>query len=173
MAKTRGLRIERDADRLAVRAENSLTRWLGALFAAVGLGLLFAAAIAHTDRMSRIWIILLCGAFLVGCGVYLIVPRVCTTLFDSRSRRIVYSTTVGNRAPTVERYAFEDVAGIVLNKDIGIGHCSPCLQLKERGRRVLLSPSSGLVGVSAGVALVEAICAETGLPVLDLDSWWS
>lgn len=173
MAKARGLRIERDGDTLAIRAENGIARWLGALFVTIGLGLVFAAANTHTGQVSRPWIVLLCGAFSVGCGVFLIVPRVHTTIFDSRSRQIVYSTNICNRAPHTERYTFDEITGIVLNKSIGISHCSPYLDLKERGSRLLLGPNNGFVSVSAGVDLMEAICAATGLPVLDLDSWWS
>jgi hypothetical protein len=173
MAKDRGLWIERDGDMLTVRAENGITRWLGALFLGVGLGLVIAAANTHTGQVSRPWIVFFCGAFSVGCGVFLIVPRVHTTIFDSRSRQIVYTTSIWNRAPHTGLYAFEEITGLVLNKSIGISHCSPYLELKERGRRLLLSPNSGFVSVSAGVDLMEAICAATGLPVLDLDSWWS
>jgi hypothetical protein len=169
----RGLNIERDGDTLTIRAKNSITRWLGGLFAGAGLGLVITAANPHTDRLSHIWIVLLCGVFSAGCGVYLIVPHVYTTIFNSRSRQVVYSTSICNRAPKMEHYSFEEITGIGLNKSIGISHCSPYLQLKERGRRLLLSPHNGFVSVSAGVTLLEAICAATGLPVLDLDSWWS
>ena len=72
MAKDRGLQIERDGDTLTVRAKNSITRWLGALFVGAGLGLMFAAANPHTDHASRTWIVLLCGVFSVGCGVFLL-----------------------------------------------------------------------------------------------------
>lgn len=109
----------------------------------------------------------------VGCGVFLLVPQAYTTMFDSRSPQVVYSTSICRRAPKIERYSFEEITGIALNKSIGISHCSPYLELKERKKRLLLSPHSGFVSVSAGVTLMEAICAATGLPVLDLDSWWS
>ena len=94
-------------------------------------------------------------------------------MFDSRSPQVVYSTSICRRAPKMERYCFEEITGIALNKSIGISHCSPYLELKERKKRLLLSPHSGFVSVSAGVTLMEAICAATGLPVLDLDSWRS
>jgi hypothetical protein len=100
-------------------------------------------------------------------------PHVYITIFDSRSRQVVYSKSICNRAPKTERYAFEEITGMALNKSLGISHCSPYLELKERRKRLLLSPLSGFVSVSAGVNLMEAICAATGLPVLDLESWWS
>lgn len=167
----RGLQIERDGDTLTIRAQNSLTRWLGALFAGIGLGLM-AAAYTHTGHVSRPWIVVLCGALSAVCGTFLIVPQVCTTIFDSRSRQIVCITSVYNRAPRTQRYSFENIAGMVLNKDKFISHCSPYLELKESGGRLLLCPNNGFVGVSAGVSLLEAICATTGLPVLDLESWF-
>ncbi len=173
MAKNRGLHIERNGDTLTVRTKNSVTRWLGALFLGAGLGLLFAAAHPHANHASHTWIGLLCGVFSIGCGVFLIVPHVYTTIFDSRSRQVVYSTSILNRAPKTERYTFDEIAGIALNKLIGVSHCAPYLELKEQRRRLLLSPNNGLVSVSAGVDLMEAICGATGLPVLDLDSWWS
>jgi hypothetical protein len=173
MAKHSGLQIERDGDMLTVRAKNSVTRWLGALFVGAGVGLVFAAASTHTGHVSRPWIVFLCGAFSVGCGVFLIVPQVFTTIFDSRSRQVVHTTSIWNRAPNTERYTFGDIAGIALNRAPRISHCSPYLELKETRGRLLLSPNSGFVTVSAGVNLLEAICAATGLPVLDLDSWWS
>jgi hypothetical protein len=171
MAKYGALQIGSDGDTLTVRAKNGVTRWLGALFVGAGLGLIIAAANPHIVHMSRTWLVLLCAVFLVGCGVFLLVPRVTTTIFDSRSRQVVYSARIWNRPPKMERYAFEDIAGIVLNKDFGIGHCAPYLELKEPGNRLLLSPQNGIVSVTAGVNLMEAICAATGLPVLDLESW--
>jgi hypothetical protein len=171
MAKYGALQIECDGDMLTVRAKNGVTRWLGALFAGAGLGLMIAAANPHLVHMSRPWLVLLCAVFLVGCGVFLLVPHVTTTIFDSRSRQVVYSTSTCNRPPKMERYAFEDIAGIVLNKDFGISHCAPYLEVKEPRNRLLLSPQNGIVSVAAGVNLMEAICAATGLPVLDLDSW--
>lgn len=172
MAKGRGLQIDRDGDTLTIRAENSI-RWLGALFVGVGLGFLIAAANPHIHQISRTWIALLCGAYSVGCGVFLLVPHVYITIFDSQSRQVIYSKSICNHAPKTERYAFAEIMGMALNKTIGINHCSPYLELKERRKRLLLSPHSGLVSVAAGVTLLEAICAATGLPVLDLDSWWS
>ena len=83
------LRIERDGDTLTVRAKNGITRWLGALFAGAGLGLMIAAANPHT--VSRIWLVLLCAVFLIGCGLFLLLPQVYTTIFDSRSRQVTYS----------------------------------------------------------------------------------
>jgi hypothetical protein len=163
------LRIERDGDTLTVRAKNGITRWLGALFAGAGLGLMIAAANPHT--VSRIWLVLLCAVFLTGCGLFLLLPQVYTTIFDSRSRQVTYSTRIWNRPLKIERYAFEDIAGIVLNKDFGIGQCAPYLELKNPQNRLLLSPQNGIVSVSAGITLLEAICAATGLPVLDLESW--
>ncbi|WGJ16275.1 hypothetical protein QEV83_08560 [Methylocapsa sp. D3K7] len=163
------LRIETDGDTLTVRAKNGITRWLGALFVAAGLGLMIAAANPHT--VSRIWLVLFCAVFLLGCGIFLLLPQVYTTIFDSRSRQIVYSIRTWNRPPKIERYAFEDIAGIALNKDFGIGHCAPYLELKKPQNRLLLSPQNGIVSVTAGVNLMEAICAATGLPVLDLESW--
>jgi hypothetical protein len=172
MAKYRGLQIERDGDTLTIRTKNSI-RWLGALFVGAGLGFMFAAANPHADQISHTWIALLCGMYSVGCGVFLLVPQAYTTMFNSRSRQVVYSTSICHRAPKMERYSFEEITGIALNESIGISHCSPYLELKEHKKRLLLSPHSGFVGVSAGVTLMEAICAATSLPVLDLDSWWS
>lgn len=173
MAKNRGLQIERNGDMLTIQASNSLTRWLGMLFLGAGLGLLFAAAHSHANHASHTSIGLLCGAFSIGCGVFLIVPHAYTTTFDSRSRQVVYSTSILNRKPKTERYSFDEIAGIALNKLKGVSQCSPYFELKEQKRRLLLSPNNGLVSVSAGVDLMEAICGSTGLPVLDLDSWWS
>ncbi len=170
MAKYRGLQIEHEGDTLTVRAKNSATRWLGGLFLGAGLSfVVLAASHPHTDHMSHIGSVLLFGALSAGCGVFLIVPHVYTTVFNSRSREIVYSTSICNRAPKTDHYRFEEITGIALNKDKMISHCSPYLQLNERERRLLLCPANGFVGVTAGVTLLETICAATGLTVLDLD----
>ena len=75
MAKYGALQIECDGDTLTVRAKNGVTRWLGALFVGAGLGLMIAAANPHIVHMSRPWLVLLCAVFLVGCGVFLLVPQ--------------------------------------------------------------------------------------------------
>lgn len=171
MAFLRDLWIEHDGDRLTVHARNRITQWIGALFVSVGLGLTVAATI-HLGHISRPWIVFLCGALSIICGAVLLVPYVCTTMFDMRARQLVHNARFGHRWTRTQCYSFEDIAGLALNKDKFISHCSPYLELKKPGGRLLLCPSNGFVSVTAGVTVLEAICDATSMPVLDLESWF-
>lgn len=176
-----GLRIERCSNKLVVQAENTTSWSISLLCVAIGL----IAAVVFVPRYglsitindeviapgspkyysSYLFMVGAAGLFSLffsGVGLLMMAPRTFITVFDSKSRTVVHSTSIWNRSPNVRRYSFDELSEAHLHADPESDQCLPYVKLKGRIGLVSLVPSG--ISVRAGYDLIDAICTVTGLP---------
>jgi hypothetical protein len=131
-----GLQIEREGDTLIVRSAHT-AEWLGVLFGIFTLLWIIAWTVNFTQGEPGYWIGPLIGVAFAGAGVFLMLPRVVTTIFDLQSRRVKYNLSIGNR--WYERscnYSFVEILGVGVKAYYHEGYSYlPAIALKN-GKRL-------------------------------------
>jgi hypothetical protein len=169
MLQSHNLDITRQDGQLTVKSS-----YMGVFFATLWTATLIGMLVRETRDDIGLFLSspfeLGVSALLLGVGAFAMLPRRIITSFDERSSGITQTRIIaGVWAWRTRHYAFSDIAGV------GVQECSddgrdvyfPIITLMG-GKLVRLIHDDESRSVSAEVA--GQICAETGLPRLDI-SW--
>jgi hypothetical protein len=169
MWQSRNLNITLHDGRLTVKSS-----YMGVFFAmlwtAALIGMLFKETRSDIGLFLNSPFELAVSAILLGTGAFAMLPRRIITSFDERNLGIIQTRIIaGVWTWRTRRYAFSDIAGVGVQEcnDEGKDVYYPIITLNG-GRVVGLIYEGESRSVSAEA--VGQICAETGLPRLDV-SW--
>jgi hypothetical protein len=164
----RDLELDRSVDQLTVRSA-SRTNWAAGILVAIGIWALWTIAHAHVDPANPIGPferIVIPMAFVV-VGVYFMLSRTVTTVFDLQSQQVRQTVLRLNRWHARTRvYSFADIASVGVN--LADGTFVPKIHLKSGANIWLNATGRWDVDREAYAAAIDAISAATGLPRQDI-----
>jgi len=170
------LDVERTPESVVVRSRRGIgIRMVAALGCAIGL-LFFWAAITDTAAARNdfsYWYHFLFATVIVCATLPGTGPCMVTTVFDLRSRRMRRNSDFAWGWYRRHRsYAFTEISGVGIKKEPGEALYMPVI-VKTDGGMVRLASDLGSTELRYARA-IEAICAATGLPKIDVSRrrWW-
>jgi hypothetical protein len=151
------MHIERKESRLIVQSRN--TQQLGGAFSvAFGIAILLLLSRLTDPPAEGILILLLVAAAFIIFGLFFLLPRRITTIFDSASRQVHQTIIIGNWSRHTRNIAFAEIASLGFDRHDDTFYAVIRLQT---GETVSIDPNPYN---EMNLKLFEAIAAETGLP---------
>jgi hypothetical protein len=159
------MHIERKESRLIVQSRN--TQQLGGAFCvAFGIAILFLLS-----RLTEgILIVLLVPAAFIIFGLFLLLPRRITTIFDSGSRQVHRTVIIGNWSRHTRNIAFAEIASLGFDRHQphpGDNTFYAVIRL-QTGETFSIDPNPYY---EMNLKPIETIAAETGLPNRNSDAF--
>jgi hypothetical protein len=166
MAMQGGLHLVRDGDAVILQARDTM-RWFGALFGGFAVFWLFGWIGQSKDTGLGFWLGLLMGLAFAGIGLFMLLPREISTVFDVRSQRVLHHVSfcrgLYERRHT---YAFDEIEGLGVKEYAGEGYSYMPVLVLRGGKLHWLATVNG--GYLAFAKTIEEVCAATGLAKVDM-----
>jgi hypothetical protein len=158
--------LDRQGDALILQALNG-NQWFGALFGGFALFWVIGWIIQEKERGLGFWLGLVVGVTFIAVGIFLLVPRRITTIFDVRSRQVLHHISIGyGWHERRHSYTFDEIAGLGVKEYAGEGYSYLPVLILRTGKMRWLAAGNG--GYLAYAKTIEDVCAATGLEKHDL-----